>query len=246
MNETYEMNQGFDVGGRTRGRAAAMSLNEYIARTFLWMAAGLALTFAIGWWMAINGMVNNLLSGMGTALFIVVAIAELGVAIFMTARVNKMSVGAARACFFVYAALSGVTFSIYFVGFNLSILIYAFLATAAFFGGMAAVTLVFHLDLSRIRNFLYGGLVFLLITGVAGMLFRLEFLMILECWAGIAIFIGYTAYDTQMIVRNYYAYAGNDTLLKKASIYSALQLYLDFVNLLIRILQIFGRSSSSD
>ncbi|MBP3878402.1 MAG: Bax inhibitor-1/YccA family protein [Lachnospiraceae bacterium] len=246
MNETYNTDprsgqtySGFEA-------APSLTLNDYIGRTFLWMAAGLALTFAVAFGMAAGHMVERLYSGVGSVLLIVAAVAQIAVVVVMGVRLQKMSVAGARICFFLYAALTGVTFSIYFVVYDLDVLIYAFAATALFFGGMAVVTLVFHLDVSRIAPLLFGGLILLLITGAIGMIFHVEVLLILECWLGIAIFVGYTAYDTQMIVRNYQMYAGNDALLQKASIYSALQLYLDFINLLIRIIRIFGNSSSKD
>ncbi len=243
MNETYNRDPGLQNTYSQFDAAPSLSLNAYIGRTFLWMGLGLALTFVTALWVASSGLLYRMAATMGGAVLIVPAVVQLVVVIVMGVRLNKMSVTGARLCFLLYAALTGITFSVYFVAYDVTILIYAFAATALFFAGMAAVTLIFRLDLSSMRNFLFGGLIFLLLTGVAGLIFRIEALQIFECWLGIAIFIGYTAYDTQMIVRNYYAYAGNQQILEKASIFSALQLYLDFINLLIRILRIFGGRS---
>ena len=219
------------------------SLSTYIAKTYLGMCAGLLLTFIVAFGMAASGLVYRLFNGAGTAVLIVVTVAELAVVIGLSARLHKMSPAAAGAMFFIYAALTGVTFSMYFVLFDLTILTAAFGATALFFGGMAAVSLIFKMELDSIRPFLFGGLIFLLLFGVLSLIFGLEAFQIGVCYIGIAVFLGYTAYDTAKIRANYQYYAHDAALLKKASVFSALQLYLDFINLFLYILRILGRRS---
>jgi FtsH-binding integral membrane protein len=158
-----------------------------------------------------------------------------------------MSVGTARALFLVYAALTGLTFSMYFLIFDLTILIYAFAATGILFGGMAAASLIFKMELDSIRPLLFGGLIMLIIVGVLGMFLNLGAFNVMICYLGIAIFLGYTAYDTAKIRQNYeyYSQMGDSVILEKASIFSALQLYLDFVNLFLYILRLLGSSRGS-
>ena len=219
------------------------SLSTYIAKTYLWMFAGLMITFLVALGMAASGLVYRMFMGGGSAVLIVCTIAELAVVIALSARIHKMSPSAAGAMFFIYAALTGVTFSLYFVLFDLTILTAAFGATALFFGGMAAVSLIFKMELDTIRPYLFGGLIFLLVFGLLSLIFGLEAFQIGVCYIGIAVFLGYTAYDTSKIRANYQFYAHDAALLKKASIFSALQLYLDFINLFLYILRILGRRS---
>ena len=110
---------------------------------------------------------------------------------------------------------------------------------------MAGASLIFKLQLDRIYPILIFGLVVLIIFGVVGMFLNLGVLNIAICYLGIAVFMGLTAYDTAKIRALYETYSGRDAaMLQKASIYSALQLYLDFINLLMYILRLFGSKSS--
>lgn len=222
--------------------AAAESLSTYIGKTFLWMFGGLLLTFIVALGMVTSGMTFQMLYRGGTAVLVGVTIAELAVVIIMSARIRKISPAGAAICFLIYAALTGVTFSMYFYLFDLDVLIYAFGATALFFGGMAAASLIFKMELSSIRPYLFGGLIFLILFGILSLIFNLGAFNTAVCYFGIAIFLGYTAYDTAKIKQNYYFYQGNAELLKKASIFSALELYLDFVNLFLYILRILGKN----
>ncbi len=122
-------------------------------------------------------------------------------------------------------------------------MIYAFGITALFFGGMAAVATIFHLDLSRLRNYLFGALIFLLIFSLVAFITRIPGLIIAEAYLGIALFVAYTAYDVRKVEQDYYMYRADPAFLRKASVFSALQLYLDFINIFIRVLRILGRSS---
>lgn len=220
---------------------AAVSYSTYVAQTYLWMFLGLLVTFGIAYGMAASGIAYRMLAGAGSAALVIVAILEFACVIAMGALINKISPAVAAAFFLVYAALTGVTFSMYFLWFDLSFLVLVFGVTALFFGGMAAVSLIFKLQLDTIRPFLFGGLILLIVFGILSFFLRLGALETGMCYLGIAIFLGYTAYDTSKIRQNYLFYAGNSALLKKASIFSALQLYLDFVNLFLYIMRILGR-----
>ena len=105
---------------------------------------------------------------------------------------------------------------------------------------MAAARLIFKMELDSIRPYLFGGLILLIVFGILSMFLNLGVFNTLICYVGIAVFLGYTAYDVSKIRQNYYFYAGQGELLKKASIFSALQLYLDFINLFLYILRILG------
>lgn len=171
----------------------------------------------------------------------VLGIAELVVVIYMSSQINKVSVGTARALFFTYAVLNGVVFSAYFLIYAFPSLVFVFGATALFFGIMAVIGYTTRADLSNLRNFLVGGLVFLLVFWLVGMFINLERFEILACTAGIFIFLVFTAYDTQKIKAYHQAYSHDPQMARKASVFAALQLYLDFINLFIYLLRVLGR-----
>ena len=243
----YSFNN-YDMSGFEKDTAyadGAISLSRYTAMTFLWMAAGLFLTFAVSFGIYRSGILYSLISngfliwGMAVA-----SIAELALVFILTGRIEKMSVGGARAMFFAYAAVNGVTLSLYFVLFDVTVLIFAFAATAVLFGLMAGASLIFNLQLDSIRPILMFGLIGLIIFGILGMFLNLGVLDIAICYLGIAIFMGYTAYDTSKIKTKYAYYSGRDAaMLQNASIYAALQLYLDFINLLLYVVRLLGGRS---
>ena len=240
-------NRNYDPFANTRtaqpfgAQAAEESLSAYIGKTFLWMCAGLLLTFFVAYGLARSGLAYNLLLGGGQAVLLVVTIAELGLVIALSASIRKLSPMAATLMFILYAALTGVTFSFYFVMFDVQVLSYVFGVTALFFGGMAAASILFKMQLDSIRPYLFGGLILLVVFGLLSLFLNLGAFETVICYVGIAIFLAYTAYDTAKIKQNYYFYAGQTDMLAKASIFSALQLYLDFINLFLYILRLFGR-----
>lgn len=217
------------------------TVGRYTARTFLWMFAGLAVTFGVAIAGFITGFSFRLLFNSFT--YIGLLIAQIAVVIVLSARIHSLSVPAARFLFFAYAALTGVTFSVYFILFDVASLVLVFGVTALYFGAMAAFGYATKADLSRIRTVLMGGLIFLVVFGLISMFIPgLQALDRIYCLIGIAIFLGLTAYDTQQIKANYYAFGHDAQLAQKASIYSALQLYLDFINLFLYLLRFMGKS----
>ncbi len=222
-----------------RGRTGE-SLGRYTSKTFLLMFLGLLVTFAV----AFLGYYTGLIIFVFYARWIPVAllVAQLAVAVGMTAAIHRISVGTATAFFFLYSVLTGVVFSTYFLLFELPSLILVFAATALYFGGMALFGYFTNIDLSRMRSILLGGLIFLIIANLLMMFIPgLDVFDQVVCTIGVIVFLAYTAYDTKKISAFYQAYQGDEAMLKKASIFSALQLYLDFVNLFVYLLRIFGK-----
>ncbi len=236
MNEDW-MNQAYSQEPSVQ--APAISQGEYTSKTFGWMFAGLLTTFLV----AMSGYVTGWII---LVMYIpywhyVLLAAELGTVLFLSARVQKISVGGARALFFVYAALNGVVFSVYFLLFELSSMILVFGATALFFGVMALMGHFLNVDFSRIRPFMLAGLMLLAGFWILSMFINLSQFELIACAFGIFLFLGYTAYDTHKIKESYAFYSQDETMLAKASIFSALELYLDFINLFIYLLRILGR-----
>lgn len=215
------------------------TLSNYTAKTFLWMFAGLLVTFGVSLAAYMSNIGFYLLRSSFT--FFGLAILEIVLVIALVSRLHSMSVGSARALFFVYAAVNGLVFSSYLWLYNMGDVLMAFGAAALYFGVMAAYGYLTKRDLTSWRTPLMVGLIVLMIVSVIGMFF-MSGSSILFSVLGIVIFSCYTAYDTQKIKALYFAYAGNEAMAKKASIFAALQLYLDFINLFLYLLRIFGRS----
>lgn len=219
------------------------TLSRYTAQAFLWMALGLLVTFAVsivGYYFLLP---VYLIVYTGTTGMIVLTIAELIVVIALSAKLQTMPIGAARGLFLVYAVLNGVVFSTYFLFFDVVSLVLAFAAAGVYFGIMAAVGYFSKIDFSRVRNVLFGGLIFLVVFNLLAMFIpALSMFDRIACMIGIVIFMLYTAYDTQKIKAFYYGFQGDDAMLAKASIISALNLYLDFINLFLYLLRFFGSS----
>ena len=220
---------------------AGLTLNQYIARTFGWMFVGLMVTFALAAAMAYTGAVWYLFAIPGIS--IILLIAELAVVLIMSSGVRDRSVGATRMLFMLYAVINGLVFSFYFVVYDVANLIFIFGLTALFFGAFALYGRFTRTDLSRLRPLLLGGLIFLVIAGLLSLFIDFSAMERVICMVGIVVFLCFTAYDVQKIKANYEYFYGSGELLQKASIFSALQLYLDFINLFLYLLRFLGRNS---
>ncbi len=241
-NNFYEQERSLEQG------TAGESLGRYTAKTFLLMFLGLLVTFGTAFFL------TNTYYGLYAVVYafyyvpyihLILLVAELAVVIGMTAGIHKISTTTATVFFFLYSVLTGLTFSVIFLAYEVSSLILIFGATALYFGGMAVFGYVTNIDLSRMRNILLGGLIFLIVMNVAMMFIpALEVADQVVCTIGVIVFLAYTAYDTQKIKSFYTAYQGDEAMLKKASIFSALQLYLDFVNMFLYLLRLLGKKKN--
>lgn len=233
-------NNSYPGAGYQEQVAPSVSMGRYTAKTFLWMFLGLLVTFGVA--LLSYGTLLIYVIGQIPYAFVLLFVVEVAVVIILSGRIHKMSVGAARGLFLFYSAINGVVFSYYFVAFTMPSLVLVFGATALYFGGMALFGYCTKVDLSRLRNILFAGLIFLIVFWVLSM-FIPAFGMFerVACLIGIVIFLAYTAYDTQKIKAFYQAYQGDEVMLKKASIFSALELYLDFINLFVYLLRFLGK-----
>ena len=228
-----------DYRNYDRGYAEpTMSASDYMTRTYRWMACGLLITFAMAYLTATTSLIYLV-----DSLYLVLTIAELALVFVLSSRVQTMSVGAARATFFGYALLNGMVLSYYFLVFSASTLIMALLATSLYFGLMAVYGTTTHKDLTGWGPRLMMALVAMIITGFVGMLFGFGFGgSVLYCGIGLVVFMLLTAYDTQKLSQLYSYYAGDSELAEKASIYGALTLYLDFINIFLYVVRLMGNN----
>lgn len=234
--DPYEFDRDYDASRRV------ITESQYTTQTFLWMVLGLMITFgvAVFCWVT-NATIYALVYV--PYIHLIVLIATLVMAYTMSARIEKMAVGTARSIFIAFSALFGFTMSIYLYLFELGSIIFVFLATAVYFGVLAAYGHFTKRNLAGLGPILFSGLIFLVIFGLVSLFIpALTAFDTIICLIGIAVFLGYTAYDTQRIRAYYHYFASYPDMMAKASIFSALQLYLDFINLFLYLLRLLGKS----
>lgn len=219
------------------------SLSSYTAKTFLWMFVGLLATTIVAVGFAFSGLMYRMVYSM-PALPLILLGAELLVVLVLVKKVQSLSVSVARGLFVLYAVLNGVMFSSYFIAYSLWSILFILGMTTLYFGALALYGYFTKTDLSRIRPLLVGGLILLLVFGVLSFFLNLTAFDTAISVIGIAVFLGFTAYDVQKIKMLHAAYAGNPEMAKKASVFAALQLYLDFINLFVYLMRILGRRRS--
>lgn len=210
-------------------------MNNVMSKVFLWLFLGLALTFGVGYYVSTNStMLYNIFSDGKHLLF---AIIEIVIAIFLSVRINKMSSMIAGICYLLYAGFSGLTFSSIFVIYEITSIMYVFGIAAVLFLIFGIIGACTKLDLSKISTFLFMGLIGLLLAYVAGIFIDNSNFDFMLAVVGIVLFLGFTAYDIQGIKKNWYGITSEDN----QAIFGALQLYIDFINIIIDLLRIFGK-----
>lgn len=203
-----------------------------------WMTLALAVTAASALYVVSN--INLLYTVVRYYLFF--GIAEVGVVIYLSARATKMSKGAAKIWFLVYSVLNGVTLASIFAAYDIGVIGYAFLVTAVVFAVMTLYGYVTKTDLSAIGNLFSMALIGLLIATLFGFFFRSPGYTMALMYIGVVIFIGLIGYDTQRIKQlAYYSADQGQAAIQNAGIIGALILYLDFINIFIRLVTIMGR-----
>jgi FtsH-binding integral membrane protein len=221
--------------------AMAVRERSLIKNIYLWMTAGLALTGVVSLWMVSNParVVSMLQSGIFWALIL----GEFALVFFLSARIMSMSPQAATLSFAAYSILNGITLSGLFLVYTRASLTSTFFITSATFAGMSLYAATTKKDLSGYGHYLIMGLWGIIIASVVNIFMKSPGLYYLVSYAGVLVFCGLTAYDTQMILRMSRTYSGSisgDDYIR-FSVIGALKLYLDFINMFIFFLRIFGR-----
>ncbi|HEY4943357.1 MAG TPA: Bax inhibitor-1/YccA family protein [Rhizomicrobium sp.] len=244
-----------------RGQASAAGaidagLRSYMLRIYNYMLMGLGITgvAAYGGYMAAvttdpSAAVARLHGGLmltsfGVALFSgpllwILLFGSLGVVLFLSFRINKMSVMTAQISFLAYAAMVGLTFASLFVVYTQTSIAQVFFITAATFGAMSLWGYTTKTDLTGFGSFLFMGLIGVVIASVVSIFVQSTMLTWIISVAGVLIFTGLTAYDTQWI-KNNYAESDDSTTAGRKAIFGALKLYLDFINLFLMLLRLMG------
>ena len=227
------------VMSQAQAEAAAVDvgLRAYMLRVYNYMGVALALSGAVAFLVSTSPAMQQVI--FGTPLMWVVFLAPLGLVFFLSARIHKMSAAAAQTTFWVFAALMGMSLASIFIAYTPESITRVFFITAGAFAGLSLVGYTTKKDLSGMRTFLFMGVIGLIIAMVVNMFLGSSMLQLGISIIGVLIFAGLTAYDTQQIKLMYYEADGAEVATKK-SIMGALKLYLDFLNMFIFLMHIFG------
>jgi FtsH-binding integral membrane protein len=237
-----------------RGTASAaetmdLGLRAHMLRVYNYMVGALALTGAVAWLTAhsplLGVLYHQVVTANGVALAPtlagwVVFLAPLALVFFLSFRIMHMSQAAAQATFWIYAALVGASLSSILIVYTGASVATTFFVTAATFGAMSLYGYTTKRDLTGIGNFLFMGLIGILLASLANMFFHSAAVDFVVSVLGVLIFTGLTAWDTQKIKMTYYQLGGDTAVAGKAAIMGALSLYLDFLNIFLFLLRFMG------
>ena len=223
-------------------RARSEVLNAFMRGVYTWMTFGLLLTAAIAWFVSNSEPIVNLIYG-NQILFFGLIIAELGLVVGISAGIRKLSAGMASGLFLLYSALNGVTLSFVFLVYTQASIFQAFVVCAGMFGAMSVYGLTTKKDLTSWGSFLFMGLIGIIIASVVNMFLQNSMMHFVISVIGVIVFIGLTAYDTQKLkMMGESMPEGDATAVRRGTILGALTLYLDFINLFLMLLRLFGGS----
>jgi FtsH-binding integral membrane protein len=222
----------------TQGAAVAGVRQKFIVGVYSWMAAALLATGAAALFASSSEAFLRFAFG-NRWTYLLMIIGEFALVWYLSANIRTMSRRAATAAFFGYAVLNGLTLSVIFLVYTKESIGTVFFMAAAMFGGMSAYGLLTKQDLSKAAYYLMMGVWGIIIASVVNMFLRSGAFNYLISLVTVVVFTGLTAWDAQKLQRIAVAPEGSDTLAKQ-SIFGALQLYLDFINLFLALLRIFG------
>ena len=231
-------------------------LRAYMLRVYNWMASGLLLTGAVAYAIA-NTSLINLFYPVAMSPFphrvqgplsIVAMLAPLAFVLVLSFGVNRLSRTAVQGIFWAFCAAMGASLTSIFIAYSGESIVRTFFITAGTFGAMSLVGYTTKRDLSGMGSFMMMGLFGIILASLVNMFIGSSGLQFIISIVGVLVFVGLTAYDTQRIKLTYtqYAYAEGADGAGKRSVYDALSLYLNFINLFMLLLQLTGNRSSNN
>jgi FtsH-binding integral membrane protein len=226
-------------------------LRAYMLKVYNYMASGILITGFVSLILFKMSVVTNVdgsiagLTNLGNALYNsalmwVVMLAPLGVVFYMSFGIKKMSAAKAQTTFWIFAALMGASLSSIFLIYTGASITRVFFITAGTFGAMSIYGYTTKRDLTKLGSFLMMGLFGIIIASIVNMFMKSSMMYYVISILGVLIFVGLTAYDTQKI-KNMYLVSDSGEILGKKAVMGALTLYLDFINLFIMLLRLFGQ-----
>ncbi|MCW7549898.1 Bax inhibitor-1/YccA family protein [Photorhabdus sp. APURE] len=219
---------------------AGTGLQTYMAQVYGWMTCGLLLTAFVAWYVSQNqNVVEYIFSN--SVVFYGLVIAQLGLVFVLSGMINRMGASLATGLFMLYSALTGLTLSGIFKIYTGGSIATTFVVTAGMFGALSVYGYTTKRSLNGLGSFLFMGLIGIILASLVNFWLKSAALMWAVTYIGVVIFAGLTAYDTQKLKEMGEELDVNDKEnLRKFSIVGALTLYLDFINMFLMLLRIFG------
>lgn len=236
------MNNYFNNTANTQNTVVSeTAFSKLMRNVYAWMCAGLLMTALTAMGVAKNAELFTMLMT-NKLLFWGIMIAEIALVIYLSARIMRMSFFCASLCFAAYSILNGVTMSFIFMAYTTESIAQTFLITAGTFGAMSLVGFFIKKDLSGLGRMLIMLLIGLIIASVINIFLASSTMAVILNYLGVIIFVGLTAYDTQKIKQmlQYSSYYGISEQTQKMALLGSLTLYLDFINMFLYLLRIFG------
>jgi hypothetical protein len=221
---------------------AEVLVSDYVRSVYNWMGIGLALTGFVAYSMSSSESLLRLVFG-NPLLLMVLIVAELGLVFAIAGMVNRMSAGTATALFVIYSGLNGVTLSSIFLVYVQTSIVSTFFICAATFIACSLYGWMTKKDLTSLGGFMMMGLIGIVIASLVNLFLQSSGVSMIISYIGVFVFIGLTAYDTQKIKNMAMTQPANldGAVIRKGAILGALSLYLDFINLFLMLLSIFGQ-----
>ena len=220
-----------------------VQVNEFVRSVYNWMCIGLGVTGLVSLYVSGNETFLRLVFG-NSLIFFALIIAELALVFSISGLVNRMSAGTATLLFVVYSALNGVTLSFIFLAYARASIVSTFFVCSATFLACSIYGWTTKKDLTSLGGFFMMGLIGIIIASLVNMFIRSSAMSMVVSYIGVIVFVGLTAYDTQKM-KNMALTQPDDLdgeVIRKGAILGALSLYLDFINLFLMLLRIFGQS----
>lgn len=222
--------------GRAESQTRSAERAEFFWKTYQWMSLGLGLTGLVAYGVSVTPSLARLILG-NQILFFGLIIAELGLVVAFSSMVSRVSFGKAAAMFLGYSFLNGLTFSVIFLAYTQESIFQVFLISGGSFAALSFFGMVTKRDLSPMGQFLFFGLIGIIIASVVNWFVQSSAMYAIISYAGVLVFAGLTAYDTQKLKNIFDARGEGGNL----ALRGALTLYLDFINLFLFLLRILGR-----
>ncbi|HEX3953887.1 MAG TPA: Bax inhibitor-1/YccA family protein [Stellaceae bacterium] len=213
-----------------------VGLRDYMLRVYNYMASGLALTGIVAYVAAQSGFIAQIYH---TPLMWLVVLAPLGLVMWLSWGINRMSASTAQGLFWLYAGLMGLSLATLFLVYTGASIARVFFITAATFAATSLYGYMTQRDLSRFGSFLFMGLIGIIIAMLVNIFMQSPAIYFAISVVGVLVFTGLTAYDTQQIKESYWA-SDNGELAGKKAVMGALRLYLDFINLFVMLMRLMG------
>jgi len=221
---------------------AEVLVSDYVRSVYNWMGIGLALTGFVAYYVSTSESVLRLVFG-NPLLLMVLIVAELGLVFSIAGMVNRMSAGTATALFVIYSGLNGVTLSSIFLVYVQASIVSTFFISAVTFIACSLYGWTTKKDLTSLGGFMMMGLIGIVIASLVNLFLQSSSVSAIISYIGVFVFVGLTAYDTQKIKNMAMTQPANldGAVIRKGAILGALSLYLDFINLFLMLLSIFGQ-----